>query len=160
MKLKDSKNQDLKLSEQSLLADFFIDDNNEFGKSYKNIYNEFIKEQNAEISDLLDNKIEQDVFERDCKDKINIQSANSNEVFITTLSDKFSFEEVVFNSSYRKIALDRNYISHNEFEVDLNLIEDDMTVKLLKNKKLFNDSIINFVYSNEKLEFENKNIII
>ncbi len=159
LKLKDSKNQDLKLSDQSVLANFFIDDNNEFGKSYKKIYNEFIKEQNAEISDLLDNKIEQDVFERDCKDKINIQSANSNEVFITSFSDKFSFEEIVFNSSYRKIALDRNYISHNEFEVDLNLIEDDMTVKLLKNKKLFNDSIINFVYSNEKLEFENKDII-
>jgi len=159
LKLKDSKNQDMKLSDQSLLADFFIDDNNEFGKSYKKIYNEFIKEQNAEITNLLDIKIEQDVFERDCKDKINIQSANSNEVFITTFSEKFSFDEVIFNSSYRKIALDRNYTSYNQFEVDLNLIEDDMTVKLLKNKKLFNDSIINFVYSNEKLEFENKNII-
>ena len=34
-----------------------------------------------------------------------------------------------------------------------------MTELLLKNKKLFNDSIINFIYTNEDLEFENKDII-
>ena len=34
-----------------------------------------------------------------------------------------------------------------------------MTELLLKNKKLFNNSIIDFIYSNENLEFENKNII-
>ena len=39
------------------------------------------------------------------------------------------------------------------------MIEDEMTEILLRNKKLFNDYIINFVYSNEKLEFENINII-
>ena len=159
LKIKDSNNNLLVLSDGSKLADFFVDDGTEFGKSYKKIYAEFIKEQNDEISDLLENKIENDIFERNCKDKINIQSANSDEVFITTLSEKFSFVEVVFNSSYRKIALDRNYNSYNQFEVKLELIEDEMTELLLKNKKLFTDSIINFVYSNEKLEFENKNVI-
>ena len=39
------------------------------------------------------------------------------------------------------------------------MIEDEMTEILLRNKKLFKDDIINFVYSNEKLEFENTNII-
>ena len=156
---KDTKNENLILSEKSKLADFFIDDGNEFGRSYKEIYGEFIKEQNTEISDLLDNKIENEVFERNCKDKINIQSADSKEVFITTLSEKFSLVEVIFNSSYRKIALDKDYNSYNQFHVNLDLIEDEMTEKLLRNRKLFNESIINFVYSNEKLEFENKNII-
>ena len=159
LNLKGTDNKELTLSEESKLADFFVDDNNKYGKSYKQIYAKFIKEQNDEISALLDNKIEQEVFERNCKDKINIQSANSNEVFITSLSEKFSLDEVVFNSSYRKIALDKKNISYNQFEVNLNLIEDQMTEMLLKNKKLFNDSIINFVYSNEKLEFDNKNII-
>ena len=159
LEYKNTKNESLKLSEQSKLADFFVDDGNEFGKSYKEIYGQFIKEQNTEISDLLENKIENDVFERDCKDKINIQSATSKEVFITTLSDKFSLVEVIFDSSYRKIALDKDYNSYNQFQVDLELIEEEMTEKLLRNKKLFNESIINFVYSNEKLEFENKNII-
>ena len=159
LKLEDSKNNKLELSETNKLADFFIDDQNEFGKSYKKIYAEFIKEQNEEISDLLENKIEREVFERNCKDKINIQSASENEIFITNLNDKFSFVEVVFNCSYRKIALDKNINSYNQFEVDLGMIEDEMTEILLRNKKLFNDDIINFVYSNEKLEFENKNII-
>ena len=159
LNLEDSKNKTLKLSEESKLADFFIDDQNEFGKSYKKIYAEFIKEQNEEISDLLENKIEKEVFERNCKDKINIQSASENEIFITNLSDKFSFVEVVFNCSYRKIALDININSYNQFEIDLGMIEDEMTEILLRNKKLFNDYIINFVYSNEKLEFENINII-
>ena len=153
------KKEKLTLSENSKLADFFIDDNNEFGKSYKKIYAKFIKEQNEEISDLLDKKIEKGIFERNCKNEINIQSCSSNEVFITNLPEKFSFAEVTFNCSYRKIALDKDYNSYNQFEVKYELIEDKMTELLLRNKKLFNESIINFVYSNEKLEFENKNII-
>ena len=44
-------------------------------------------------------------------------------------------------------------------EIDLETVEDKMTELLLKNKKLFNDSIINFIYANEDLEFENKDII-
>ena len=156
---KDTNNEILVLSEESKLADFFVDNGNEFGKSYKEIYSIFIKEQNSEISDLLDYKIEKEIFERNCKDKINIQSANPNEVFITSLSEKFSLVEVIFNSSYRKIALDKDYNSHNQYEVYLEHIEDEMTELLLKNKKLFNESIINFVYSNEKLEFENTKII-
>ena len=156
---KSTKGEDLKISDESKLADFFVDDGNEFGKSYKKIYKEFIKEQNKEISDLLDKKIEKGIFERNCKNEINIQSANSNEIFIINLPDKFSFDEVTFNSSYRKIALDKDYNSYNQFEVDIELIENKLTDLLLKNKKLFNDSIFNFVYSNEKLEFGNKNII-
>ena len=159
LECKDINNEKLVLSEESKLADFFVDNGNEFGKSYKDIYSKFIKEQNSEISDLLDNKIEKEIFERNCKDKINIQSANPDEVFITSLSEKFSLVEVIFNSSYRKIALDKDYNSYNQYEVYLDLIEDEMTELLLKNKKLFNESIINFVYSNEKLEFENTKII-
>ena len=64
----------MKLSEEnSKLSDFFIDDDNEIGKSYKYIYNQFIKEQNKEISGLLDIKIRNGIFERDCKNKISIQ---------------------------------------------------------------------------------------
>ena len=153
------KSDKMKLSNESKLSDFFILDDNEFGKSYKKIYNKFIQEQNKEISDLLDIKIDKGIFEENCKNKINIQSADSNEIFITNLPDKFSFAEVAFDSSYRIIALDKNYITYNQIIVDYNLIEETMTELLLRNKKLFNDSIINFVYSNENLEFENKNII-
>ena len=153
------KSEEMKLSNESKLSDFFILDDNEFGKSYKKIYNKFIQEQNKEISGLLDIKKEKGIFEESCKNKINIQSADSNEIFITNLPDKFSFAEVAFDSSYRIIALDKNYVTYNHIKVDFNLIEETMTELLLRNKKLFNDSIINFVYCNENLEFENKNII-
>jgi hypothetical protein len=161
LKLKSEENDGiiLKLSEESKLSDFFIDDDNEIGKSYKYIYNQFINEQNNEISDLLQIKIRNGIFEKNCDNKINIQSANINEIFITTLPDKFSFIETIFNSSYREFAITKDYNTYNSFSINLNLVEDRMTELLLKNKKLFNDSIINFIYANEDLEFENKDII-
>ena len=48
---KDTKGEILKLSEDSKTSDFFVDNGNEFGKSYKKIYNKFLNEQNEEISD-------------------------------------------------------------------------------------------------------------
>ena len=159
LSLKDKDGNPLILSDESKLADFFIDDNNEFGKSYKKIYAEFIKEQNKEISDLLDNKIKKGIFERDCENKICIQSANSNEIFILNLPDKFSFVEVVFNCSYRTFAITKDYNNYNNIKVNYALLEERMTELLLRNRKLFNDSISNFIYLNEKLEFENQNII-
>ena len=161
LQLKSEDNDDiiLKLSEESKLSDFFIDDDNEIGKSYKYIYNQFINEQNNEISDLLQIKIRNGIFEKNCDNKINIQSANINEIFITNLPEKFSFIETIFNSSYRKFAITKDYNEYNVKIIDLETIEDKMTDLLLKNKKLFNDSIISFIYANEDLEFENKDII-
>ena len=67
LKLKDSKNKEIKLSDESQIADFFVDDGNEFGKGYKKIYTEFIKIQNGVNIALLENKIDQEIFKRDCK---------------------------------------------------------------------------------------------
>jgi hypothetical protein len=161
LQLKSEENNDiiLKLSEESKLSDFFIDDDNEIGKSYKYIYTQFINEQNNEISDLLQIKIRNGTFEKNCDNKINIQSANINEIFITNLPEKFSFIETIFNSSYRKFAITKDYNEYNVKIINLETVEDKMTEILLKNKKLFNDSIINFIYTNEDLEFENKDII-
>ena len=159
LKITNEQNNVMKLSEESTLSEFFIDDSNDIGKSYKFIYNQFINEQNNEISDLLENKIEKGIFERNCKTKIEIQSANKNEVFITNLPETFSFVEVVLYSSYRKFAITNDYSTYNHFEINFDLIEDRMTELLLRNKKLFKNSIINFVYANEELVFDNKDII-
>lgn len=67
--------------------------------------------------------------------------------------------EVVFTSSYRKVAKTKDYDTYNNIEVNLELIEGRMTELLLRNAKLFNNSISNFIYANETLEFKNKNII-
>ena len=155
----ETNNKIMELSEENSLCDFFIDNNNDFGKCYKNIYKKFITAQNNEISGLLDNKIENGIFEANCKLKINIQSANPNEIFITNLKEKFSLIEIMFNSSYRKYAIDENYRSYNQIEVDLDQIENRVTEILLRNKKMFNDTITSFVYMNEDLELKNKGII-
>ena len=156
----DEKEKMLKLSENNKLSDFFIDDDNIFGKCYKSIYNHFIEEQNKAISGLLDKKINKGIFDRDCKNKINIQSANPDEVFITNISEKFSFIQIIFNSSYRKFALSENYNDFNQIEINFELVEERMTEALLRNKKLFIEKSINcFTYKNEDLDFENKDII-
>ncbi len=60
MKLKIDKNY---------LCDFVLDDNNEYWKTYVNIYKEFIEKQNNEINDILDLKIKEGVFNSNSKIK-------------------------------------------------------------------------------------------
>ena len=57
---------------------FFLDDDNEIGKTYKNIYNNFIKQQNEKINNLLDKKIEKGIFDSNSNNIINIQQINEN----------------------------------------------------------------------------------
>ena len=52
-----------KLSIDNPLCDFLLDDNNKFGIIYKSIYQNFAKEQNEKLENLLDNKIERGVFD-------------------------------------------------------------------------------------------------
>ena len=156
---KDENNNDLKLSDKSQLSNFFLDDMDKIGKTYKEIYYEFIKEQNNQISKLLEIKIDQGVFDIACQNKINIQNVNEDEIFLLEIPEEFSFIDVIFNSSYRKVTLNEDYKSYNQFDIDYDLIEERMTDILLRNKKLFNKDINNFVYDNENLIFENTNIL-
>ena len=159
LNIQNDKKKVLQLSEENKLSDFFINDNNEIGKSYKNIYNKFIEEQNNEISDLLDIKIEKGIFDKNCKNKINIQNANENDIFLLIYQKKFSLIDSIFNSCYRKIIVNNDYKLYNQFEINMDVIEESMTELLLKNKKLFNNVISNFIYQNEDLSFENIDII-
>jgi hypothetical protein len=139
-----------KLSNENLLCDFLIV-GNKFGDSYKQIYKEFAKEQNEKLELLLDNKRDKGIFDDNCKTKINIQQINDTEIFTLILPKEVSFIDVLFNCSYRKI-LDSEAFSHEsykEFEIDYDLIEENMTDLLVKNKKLLNDDITEFSYNNE-----------
>ena len=62
-----------------------------------------------------------------------------------------SFIDVLFNSSYRKLLDSEaiSYESYKEFEINYDLIEENVTDLLLKNKKLLNDNIKEFSYNNE-----------
>ena len=81
---------------------FFLDDDNEIGKTYKNIYNNFIKQQNEKINNLLDKKIEKGIFDSNSNNIINIQQINENEILTLNLPQNVSFIDILLNSSYRK----------------------------------------------------------
>ena len=80
-----------------------------------------------------------------------IQQINDTEVFTLILPKEVSFIDVLFNSSYRKILDNEaiNYESYKEFEINYDLIEENMTELLLKNKKILNDEVKDFSYNNE-----------
>ena len=161
LKLTDSKNKIIILSNENHLGDLFIDNKTDIGRTYKDIYKNFIKEQNGNLEGLLENKIEKGIYTKNCKNKINIQQINEKEIFTFNLPYSISFTEILFNSSYRKIldSETRNYESYKEYVIDYNLIEENMTDLLLKNKKLLKDDIYEFIYNDEIFSNEVTNLI-
>ena len=151
---KEANDKNLSISISNNLSDFLLDDNNKFGNSYKKIYIKFAKEQNQKLENLLDIKIEKGIFEQNCKNRINIQQVNEKEIFTMILPKKVSFMNILFDSSYRKI-LDSEVKSnelYKEYEINFDLIEENLTESLLKNKKLLNEdinTISSFIYNNE-----------
>ena len=73
------------------------------------------------------------------------QSQTSNNIFIITISEKISLDKAVFNIFNRKNVSTKIDIHTIPLEVNLNLIKDEIKELLLKNRKLFNDSRMNFV---------------
>ena len=73
------------------------------------------------------------------------QSATSKNIFIITISEKIYLEKAVFNIFYRKKVPIKIDIHTIPLEVNSNLIKDEIKELLLKNRKLFNDSRMNFV---------------
>ena len=140
LKMTKSNGEEIKLSvDKNYLKDFVIDDNNEIGKTYKKIYKIFIEQQNNEIKDLLDIKIKEGVFNINCKNKIRAQQIQEDEIFTF---HKFSFIDILYNSSYRKIIDTKNYSEYNLFKINVLSIEENMTELLLKNKKLLDEDLI------------------
>ena len=146
-----NENDNIELGNDNPLCDFLLDDSNKFGKTYKKIYKNFIKEQNRKVEILLNDKILKGIFDDNCKNKIKIQQIKEMEIFTLILPKKYSFIDILFNSSYRKIldSETKSYELYKEFEINYDLIEENLTELLLSNKKLLNDDIDEFVYNNE-----------
>ena len=145
LKLEDSEGNILTISNENPLRDFFINENNNYGKSYKKIYQEFINlQQNDKIENLLNLK-------NISLDRINIQQVNEKELITLNLPEKISFLDILYNSSYRKI-LDNQSISYKEYVINFDLIEEKFTNLLLKHKKLLKDGVTEFIYNNEKFD--------
>ena len=150
LNLKELKNKQ-NLSSDNALIDFFIDDDNEYGKNYIIIYNAFIKKQNERLENLLDEKIVKGIIDDNSKNKINIQQIKEEQIFTLNLPKKLSLIDILFNFSYRK-SLDSipiSYKLYKEYEINYDYIEEKITESLLKNKKLLNNDITLFIYNNE-----------
>ena len=65
------------------------------------------------------------------------------------------------NSSYRKIidSETRSNESYKEYEINYDLIEENMTELLLKNKKLLNNEVTEFIYNDEVFANQVTNLI-
>ena len=161
LKIYDNKGNKIKLTKENKLCDFVIDDNNEVGKTYKDINKIFIEKQNNEIKEILDIKINEGIFNSNCSCRINVQQIKEDEIFTLNSSEQFSFIDIIYNSSYRKIIDTQDEKNYNSFELNLIDIEEDMTELLLKNKKLLNtDLIIDFIYNNEIFDNQVNDLII
>ena len=139
------------LSNNNSLSDFFIDESNNYGKSYIKIYKTFIFQQNKNIENLLDIKIENGIFDITCKNKINVQFINENDLFKINYINKIGFINLLYNNSYKK------YNSYNEYVINFDLIEEYMTDILLRNKKLLNETINEFKYYIEDFTYHVSN---
>ena len=150
----------IKLNNENYLCDFVLDDDNKYGKAYKKIYNIFGKKQNDKLKEILKIKYQEGIFNSNSMKKINIQKIKENEIFTDDLWENINFIELIFNSSYRKIIDTGKYQDYNEFELNLDLLESEMTNKILKNKKLVNEELIYFKYKNEIFKNSVNDLII
>ena len=159
LELKELYNKE-NISNDNTLNNFFIDGNNKFGKTYKIIYKHIIKQQNELIENLLDAKIDKGIFDANSKNKINVQFINENELFSLNLPKNIKFIDIVYNNSYRKIVDDYplGYKYYNEYIINIDILEEKMTEILLKNKKMLNDNIIEFIYNNEDFKYKITNL--
>ena len=154
-KIEDNEGNKLELNkDKNYIIDFLLIDDNKYGNSYRKIYKEFIAKQNNELKSI---KINSEELDSNSKNKINIQQIKENEIF--SLTKKFNFTKVIFNSSYRKYIDTKNHENYNEFEIRLNQIELEMANILLKNKKILNDDLIGFNFNNEVFSNEKTDLI-
>jgi hypothetical protein len=139
-----------KLSIDNPLIDFFITDDNRYGRTYKIIYKKCIDLQNNMIINILKEK---GIFDTYNQNRYKIQQLDENQIFSLNLPKNTSLIDVLFSSSYRKIIfvpmIDMDCESYDEYVINYDYIEEEMSELLLYHKKLLNEDIIEFAYNDE-----------
>ena len=129
-RFKDKKD---KLTKESSLENFFIDNTTEKGKLYKEIYTEYSKIQNDMLNEISEKLKEANYEPLECLE-INIQEAQRENLLFLEFENESDFIEILLENTFRKInnSNSKNKIhNYNLFLKDLNKIE-----------KLFQDSLI------------------
>ena len=137
------------------IVNFLFVDENEYFKKFKNFYERFINKHNKIVEKLFNAK--KGFILNQSQNKMKVQNVTKeNEIFV--IKNNISFHDLIFNNSYRKVIISKDYSDFNKYEINYEFIEEFLTNELLKNKKLFDDELFEFNYKNEDLEFKNKDI--
>ena len=144
----------LNLTKENKLCDFFIHDDNKYGKNYEIIYKYIIKIQNENLKNLYEKK---GIYDLSDRNKINVQQLDQNGIFNLKLPENISFLDILFNLSYRRMLdlYPNGYNIYREYAINYEQIEETITDLLLYNKQLLNESdeknetITKFIYNNE-----------
>lgn len=94
--------------------------------------------------------------------KLILSKLKKKKYLLLNYQKEFHLPEKIFNSSYRTI-IDINlgsYESYNQYKFNYDLIDGIITDYLLKNKKLLNDDITEFIYNNEGFNFRSYQLMI
>ena len=154
----------LNLTKDNKLCDFFIHDDNKYGKNYEIIYKYIIKQQNENIRNLFEKK---GIYDLSDMNKVNVQQLDENGIFNLNLPKNISFLDIIFNFSYRRMLdlYPNGYNIYREYIINYELIEETITDLLLNNKQLLNESdeknetITKFIYNNELFSNQISNYI-
>ena len=152
------------LTKDNKLCDFFIHDDNKYGKNYEIIYKYIIKQQNENIRNLFKKK---GIYDLSDMNKVNVQQLDENGIFNLNLPKNISFLDIIFNFSYRRMLdlYPNGYNIYREYIINYELIEETITDLLLNNKQLLNESdeknetITKFIYNNELFSNQISNYI-
>jgi len=93
LEINNDKGEIIKLSNEKNLIDLFINDDNVIGKSYKKIYKNFVNEQNTKIENLLENKIQNGIFDNNYRTKINIQQISGKKYLLLNCQKEFHLQK-------------------------------------------------------------------
>ena len=140
--------ENLTIKKNDHLNKFLISKNSDEGEQSHEIYQKYIREQNNLIEDILINKHNYQGFP--IPEKINVQSALQEEIFSFKIK-KTCLTEIIFENSFRDCNFKKIIINYDN-------IENQLTDKLLRKVKMFNDNIKFVIYSNQKYLYENTSI--
>ena len=137
------KNNNYKLTKESILESFLIDENSEFGKIYKELYIEYTQIQNnllKKVRFLNSNKID-------------IQKARKENLLILESESKNYILELILMNSFRDIyttSSEIKYQNYNSFSINFDNVEKILEENLVKNICfLKTDSIEEMKYKEE-----------
>ena len=144
IKIMNKKYNELQLTEDSSLANYFKDE------KYINLYKEYAKNQNSSLKEIIDkiNAVNYDCLE--CQE-INIQEAQKDDLLTLEFENESESQEIFLMNTSKEIYGSNSKIKYNNYNlysVNFDNIERILVDKLIRNACFFKtDEIVEMKYS-------------